>query len=130
MPAGLTAAAKGVWKRAVKELVAMDIIGQCDANALGRYAMALANYWRCQKIIAKKGLTYTWKGPNGSESVKERPEVKLSSRLSEECRKLENLFGLNPSARASLAPELPSNPAENRGKRKSKQRFFKKASAG
>ena len=49
--------------------------------------------------------------------------------LSEECRKLETAFGLNPSARAGLCVAIPPDPKENRGK-KNKGRFFPKVVAG
>ena len=126
-PPGLSVPARKVWNAVVKELEEMKILGTCDGNALARYAQAVANYWQCSKVITKKGMTYERIATNGERMIRERPEVKLMAAYSEECRKLENLFGLNPSARANLAPAKESNPAENRGKRKTKARFFAKA---
>ena len=126
-PPGLTVHARKIWNAAIKELEEMGILGTCDGNALARYAQAVANYWQCSTVVQKKGMTYEREGTNGEIMIRERPEVKLMAAYSEECRKLENLFGLNPSARANLAPPAESNPNENRGKRKSKARFFAKA---
>jgi hypothetical protein len=55
-----------------------------------------------------------------SERDEDRPEVRRLKSLSDECRMLENLLGLNPGARASLSITVPSDAGENRGKGRSK----------
>ncbi len=102
----------------------MGILGKCDGNALARYCQAIVKYWECEAFIKENGMTYEQTNREGTVVRKEYPEMKLSTRLSEECRKLENLFGLNPSARTDLGHKRISSPDENRGKKKPKSRFF------
>ncbi len=123
-PAYMRPEAKRIWKQIVRQLEAMGILDECDGNGLARYCQAVAKYIKCEKIVQKHGLTYKQKGTNGAVTIKERPEAKLAIKLSEECRKMENLFGLNPCARADLAPKRVPKSSENRGRRKAKNRFF------
>lgn len=125
MPVWLWPEAIRIWHDIVRQLDEMDILGECDGNALARYCQAMARYIDCQDVL-KAGSTYMKKTREGNEVNEQRPEVKESKELSEECRKIEMLFGLTPSARTALAPERESSRRENRGKNKpkSKSRFF------
>lgn len=125
-PPELSPEARRLWTDVLEQLEAMGLVGECDSHALGRYCQAVVNYWKAQAVIADKGLTFTTTTTAGGEVVKERPEVKIANKLSEECRKLENLFGLNPSARAGLVlHDKKPQTGETRGK-KPKSRFFAK----
>lgn len=116
--------ARRIWEQVAQQLEAMGILDECDGNGLARYCQAVAKYVQCEQVIEKDGLTYEQKGTNGAITIKERPEAKLAIKLSEECRKMENLFGLNPCARTDLAPRQVPKPNENRGRKKTKNRFF------
>lgn len=124
MPEGLREDAVGMWETTTAQLQEMGILGRCDGNALERYCNAVVMYRECAETLEEKGVSYERKDLNGNVLVKERPEVKTAAKLSEECRKLETAFGLNPSARAGLCVTIPADPKENRGK-KNKGRFFK-----
>lgn len=133
-PKGMSKAAAKIWDEVVSMLAEMGILGKCDGFAVERYCEAVALYRHCMAIIDKKGtniIIYEQRDEDDEREepfvidIKERPEVSRAAKLSEECRKLENLFGLNPAARASLVIERPSEPNENRGK----GRFFKRSSA-
>lgn len=127
IPPGLREDAAEVWETVTAQLQEMGILGRCDGNALERYCNAIMKYRECEEILEKEGVTYERYNLNGDVLVKERPEVKIAAKLSEECRKLENAFGLNPSARTGLCVTKPSDTKENRGKRKNKGRFFNAA---
>jgi len=119
-PRSLRKAAAAIWKQLLPQLEQMKIVSTVDKQALGRYCQSVAKYWEAEKILERNGSTYHTYDAQGNTIVKDRPEVARSAKLSEECRKLENLFGLNPSARASFAPAKESDENENRGK----SRFF------
>ena len=124
-PRSLRRAATAIWNRLLPQLEQMKIVSSVDKQALGRYCQAVAKYWEAEKILECSGSTYSTYDKQGNTIVNDRPEVARSAKLSEECRKLENLFGLNPSARAALAPVQESDENENRGK----SRFFKQGIA-
>ncbi len=124
IPEGLREDAVEIWEQVTAQLEEMGILGRCDGNALERYCNAVIKYRECEAILEAEGVTYERHSLGGDKLVKERPEVKIAAKLSEECRKLENAFGLNPSARTGLCVTRPADPKENRGKRKNKGRFF------
>ncbi len=119
-PRSLRREAARVWNQLLPQLEQMKIVSTVDKQALGRYCQAVAKYWEAEKVLELNGSTYHTYDKQGSTIVNDRPEVARSAKLSEECRKLENLFGLNPAARASFAPVKASDEDENRGK----SRFF------
>lgn len=124
-PIYLRPAARQEWENVADQLERMGILGECDGNALARYCQAVTKYWEVEKFLAENGLTYELTNRDGEKIRKEYPEQKLSTRLSEECRKLENLFGLNPSARTDMGQKRVTSPSENRGRKKNpKSRFF------
>ena len=124
-PVYLRPEARRTWELVVGQLDDMGILSEADGNALARYCQAVAKYIVCEEVLTKDGLTYEQIGTNGAKTIRERPESKLAIKLSEECRKIENLFGLNPSARTDLAPRRIPKKSENRGRRKkTKSRFF------
>lgn len=146
MPASLRADAVGIWNDVTAQLEEMGVLGRCDGQSIARYCQAVVKYWECETLLEQLGLTYVVesyiplseqpqkaKGKKGKRAktkkdrilvTRERPEVKLAARLAEECRRFENAFGLNPSARTGLCDIKPANSQENRGRRKNKGRFF------
>lgn len=146
MPIGLRADAVGIWKDVTAQIEEMGLLGRCDGQSIARYCQAVVKYWECEGILEQLGLTYVVESylspsekPEKSKAKKgtkakppkdrilvtrERPEVKLAARLAEECRRFENAFGLNPSARTGLCQQKPADSRENRGKRKNIGRFF------
>ena len=123
IPSWLWSEAIVIWYDAVRQLDEMGILAECDGNALGRYCQAMARYAKCQDDL-KDGTTYEKETREGNKVKEQLPQVKEAKELSEECRKLEMLFGLTPSSRTALAPERETDRRENRGKRKTKARYF------
>ncbi len=120
-PKELDKKARTVWNRVVPMIKKMGILGQCDGETVSRYCVAVVMYWETRQSIVKNGMTmvierYDKDGNVLVEREEDRPEVRRLKSLSDECRMLENLLGLNPGARASLSITVPSDPSENRGK--------------
>ena len=120
-PKELDKKARTVWNRVVPMVRKMGILGQCDGETISRYCVAVVMYWETRQSIVKDGMmtvigSYDKEGNLLSEREEDRPQVRRLKSLSDECRMLENLLGLNPGARASLSIQVPSSPDENRGK--------------
>lgn len=77
----------------------MGVLTKADGNAVARYCVLVVAFHSCDLDT----------------------QLKIADRL----LKLEQQFGLTPSARAGLATRKESEPTENRGK----SRFFPSASA-
>lgn len=120
-PKELDKKARTVWNRVIPMVRKMGILGQCDGETVSRYCVAVVMYWETRQSIVKDGMTVEIErcdkdGNVVSSHTEDRSEVKRLKSLSDECRMLENLLGLNPGARASLSITVQSDPNENRGK--------------
>lgn len=120
-PKELDKKARTVWNRVIPMINKMGILGACDGETVSRYCVAVVMYWETRQSIVKDGMTtvigsYDKEGNLLSEREEDRPQVRRLKSISDECRMLENLLGLNPGARASLSITVPSDPNENRGK--------------
>jgi len=113
-PAWLSARAKDVWRRLEPKLRAMGVLDAADENALARYCQLFARYRECETEIQEYGSFVN----DDSGNEVELPAVKRAERLSQQLTRLEDRFGLSPSARASLAAERTDEEDE-------KERFFK-----
>lgn len=107
-PDWLPERARPIWQRAADLLDEMKVLGQADENALARYALTLTRWLECEQFIEQYGMTQTYK-KDGRVVVEEFPQVARASRLSDQLLKIEQQFGMTPSARVNLTP---SNPAQ------------------
>ena len=99
-PAWLSAKARVAWKTLIPKLTEMGVIGTCDRNALARYCDFFVR-WRAAADLGDMDVA-----------------LKISTHL----LRIEQQFGLTPSARASLAvPDKKPKSAQGKG------RFFKDA---
>jgi len=122
-PAWLSKQAKQAWAELAPQIAAMGILGRCDRNALARYCQTWAKWRKAEEWVMEHGDYVAIKNASGQVTeIKEPPQVARSIRLADQLLRLEQQFGLTPSARAGLA-KPKDNPDENRGR--SKERFFK-----
>ena len=116
-PARLDAAAKQVWRAAVKELSSMEVGARPDRATLERYCTATIRYRSAVKILLEQGETFSNKG-----MIRARPEVGIVNQLSLMLLRLEQEFGFTPSARARINVEIEDE--DSTPKEKTKARFF------
>lgn len=98
-PAHLCDIAKREWKRAVKELVAMNLAARVDRVALEVYCVQYGIFVRCAEIMAKSKLTI--ETPNGMKI--QSPILGTMNRAAEIIRNFCREFGFTPSSRSRMA---------------------------
>ena len=117
-PSWLTADAKKEFRRLVKQLSAMGLIGAVDENALTRYVTTWLNWRRAVQMIEKTGDVLAAKDSEGKPKIKRSPYVDIAATLAAQLDKLEQAFGLTPSARSRI--EVAPAPSQTNDK----SRFF------
>ena len=99
MPAHLSAAARVVWKQMAEKLHRTHLLTSIDGNAFECYCVAVATRRKAQRVLDRKGLTFT--APSGY--VQQRPEVSIARQALEDVRRFSAEFGLTPAARARIS---------------------------
>lgn len=90
------------WKRIVKELKKINLIGNLDRNNLGGYCNAFANYVRATNILKDQSYYIDRETRTGVIVVK-NPMVDIQRTYAEEMRKFASLCGLTIDARLKAA---------------------------
>jgi P27 family predicted phage terminase small subunit len=108
MPSHLGEIAAARWRELLPMLQAVRVMTQADIEALARYCDTY-EWWLATRVKLKKdGDTYPILNDGGEvKYIAQRPEVSIAHKLAQQLRQLEQDFGLNPSARASLHVEKP-----------------------
>jgi P27 family predicted phage terminase small subunit len=106
-PDYLTAGERSCYRRVAA------LLGQCrvgtaaDVDAVARYACLLLHWRRCNEQVNREGLTIL--EASGENTVsRPNPAARLLTAIAAELRAMEDRFGLNPSARARLVVEQPT----------------------
>ena len=107
-----------IWHRTCRRLEKSGVLSESDQSVIEGYCVALCGDRRMRRILAEKGEIYDHKNKDGTITPRVRPEAKRADVYEKRLRKLEQKLGLDPSARAELAPIRHSNPNENRGKKR------------
>lgn len=131
-PAALSAEAREVWEQITPQLQAIGVLTVIDGGPLVRYCEMFARWWKATKFLREFGETKPvferdddgkqLLGDDGKPILKgfiSVPQVGIAADLNLAMLRIEQEFGLTPSARAGL--QIPK-PAENN----SKARFFNK----
>jgi len=104
-------------------LESMGILSQIDRNALARYCDSFIWWLKLREFIKKRGEFYTSKDRNGKPLLRSFPQVDQCLKLSAQLTRLEQEFGLTPSARSRI-----SLPAHVESESDARNRFFMKSS--
>ena len=113
--------AKAAWDVLVPMLVGMGVLTRIDGNALARYCRLWSRWRRAETFIESKGEMYPLKNDAGQvKCFQQWPQVAVASKLAQQLTRLEQEFGMTPSARARL--QLPQGMADSYDP---KARFFK-----
>ena len=86
------------WKRIVKELKKINLIGNLDRNNLGGYCNAFANYIKATEIL-KNQTFYIDRETRTGVIVVKNPMVDIQRTYAEEMRKFASLCGFTIDAR-------------------------------
>lgn len=121
-PKWLNDDAKKEYKRLVGLLSDMKVLGKIDEYALTRYATTWVRWrWAIQQIQTL-GDVSVYKSEDGTvKSVQPNGYSAIARSLAEELTKLEQAFGMTPSARSRIEVA----PAPNSSTAQDKSRFFK-----
>lgn len=111
-----------IWRELVRQLKGMGIASRADALVLARYVQMTAQWTKLQQFLNENGLTYVVRGrgkkdpatgervPGPVIGVRTYPQVRIAGRIAVELLKMEDRFGLSPSARARLAGSIVISP--------------------
>ena len=95
--------AKKEFKRIVKELNDIEIVGNLDLGNIGGYCNAYSYYRKATDELKKASLTITVTDKDGNDIVKEHPLVNIQKKYAEEMRKFASLVGLTIDSRLKAA---------------------------
>ena len=105
-PQWLDADAKATWKQLVPELEQMGVLTRIDGNALARYCVLWSRWKRAEQFIAKHGEAYPIKDEKGNlKDLHQFPQVGVANKLAVQLTRLEQEFGMTPSARTRIRVE-------------------------
>jgi P27 family predicted phage terminase small subunit len=120
-PDWLDADARSAWDHVVPMLVSMGVLTKIDGNALSRYCRLWSRWKNAEAFIDKHGMAYPLKGEDGKvKCLQQFPQVAIAGKLSQQLTRLEQEFGMTPSARA----RIPLSAANQGGARRAKSRYF------
>lgn len=116
----MNADGKKEFRRVVKLLSAMGLIGAADANALTRYAVTWVRWRQAIALVEKSGEVVVYRDEQGkAKAVQPSAFHAIARSLGEELSRLEQQLGMNPAARSRIECAPPAQPASD-----NKSRFF------
>ena len=122
-PTWLDDEAKLAWKHLVPQLERMGVLTRIDGNALTRYCQLWARWKKAELFVQKHGDVYPLKDESGrTKCLMPFPQVASANKLAAQLTRLEQEFGMTPSARTRI-----SVPAARPVSDPEKERFFKHA---
>jgi P27 family predicted phage terminase small subunit len=119
-PDWLDAEARTMWEHLLPMLEGMGVVTRIDGNALARYCRLWSRWRKAEAYLEKHGDLYPLKDEQGRiKCVQQWPQVAIAAKLAQQLTRLEQEFGMTPSARSriQLAPDVSET---SRGK----ARFF------
>ena len=122
-PRWLDNGAKAAWRQLVPELDGLGILANVDRNALTRYCRLWSRWRKMEKLIEERGETYPIRNETGEvKYLAQFPHVSIASGLAQQLTRLEQEFGMTPSARARIQVAHPADALA--GSPIGKARFF------
>lgn len=103
-PEWLDEEAKSAWKQLTPLLLPTGVLSKLDGNALARYVQLWARWKKAELFIQKNGDVYPIKDEAGKiKCLQQFPQVAIAHKLAALLGRLEQEFGLTPSARSRIA---------------------------
>jgi len=102
-PEWLDKEAKVAWRQLVPMLESMGVLTRVDGNALARYCQLLSRWKKAELFLQKHGEVYALKDEQGNtRCLVQVPQVAIANKLAQTLTRMEQEFGLMPSARARI----------------------------
>ena len=114
-PAWMDKRAKDKWKSIAPRLIAMGLAYKIDVGALARYCQLWSRWREAEEYLQRNGPIQDTAA--GGKMI--HPYARIASTLAEQLTRLEDRFGLTPSARRNIEVKEPTVNANDR-----KSRFF------
>lgn len=96
------------WDFLVPLLQQMGVVTRIEANALSRYCHLWSRWREAESFIVKHGLMYPLKDEAGQlKCFQPWPQVSIANKLTQQLTRLEQEFGMTPSARSRLMLATP-----------------------
>ena len=119
-PDWLDEEAKTAWDELVPMLEGMGVLTRIDGRALARYCHTWSQWRKAAAFIAERGVSYPLRDENGKvKCFAQWPEVAVVRGLAQQLTRLEQEFGLTPSARARIQLNPPATEGAH-----AKSRYF------
>jgi P27 family predicted phage terminase small subunit len=110
---------KAMWGSLVPMLEGMGVLTRVDGNALARYCRLWTRWRKAEAFIDKHGEIYPLKDESGKvKYMQQFPQVAIAAKLAQQLTKLEQEFGMTPSARSRIQIDARTEAASG------KARFF------
>ena len=114
MPPHLGEVAAVRWRELLPMLQSVKVMTTADVESLARYCDTYEWWLATRAKLKQEGDTYPILNDKGEiKYIAQRPEVAIAHKLAVQLRQLEQDFGLNPSARASLHVEKPQTTTDD-----------------
>lgn len=114
-----------MWDHLVPRLAGMGVLSAIDGNALARYCQLWSRWRKAEAFLRKHGEVYPLKDEAGKvKYLQPFPQVSIAANLAQQLTKLEQEFGLTPSARTRIQALQSAAPQERPS---AKSRFFESA---
>ena len=105
-PSWLDTDARAAWRQLAPQLKAMRVLTKIDGHALARYCRFWSRWRRAEAFIEKNGDVYPLKDENGRiKCLMPFPQVAVANKLAQQLTRLEQEFGMTPSARTRIRVE-------------------------
>jgi P27 family predicted phage terminase small subunit len=95
--------ARKAWDELVPMLEGMGVLTRIDGNALARYCRLWVRWRKMETFIQEKGEMYPLRNDDGNvKCFVQWPQVAIANKLAQQLTRLEQEFGMTPSARARI----------------------------
>lgn len=95
--------AKREYKRVLKDLKKIDILGNLDLSNLAGYCNAYAMYRKATKQLAGEKLLVEKEAAGGARYMAENPLIMIQKKYAEEMRKFASMCGMTVDSRLKAA---------------------------
>ncbi len=95
-----------MWDHLLPMLDGMGVLTRVDGNALARYCRLWSRWRKAEEFIDGKGEMYPLKDDKGGvKCFMQWPQVAIANKLAQQLTRLEQEFGMTPSARSRIQIE-------------------------